>query len=242
MRSKLTFVLIVSLFLFLAIPGSASVIVANGAGPLPGSAQDLTASFPNEIVGTLADTSDAVSMFKINILQPVSFSAITLNGPFFVPDPELFLFFASGAGVYMNDDQTGADTQSCLPSAGSANPCPSVRGGLGPVAVGVYYLAITRSTNTPLDALGNPLFFPLLTTDVAGPLVTTPVAMWDGSGISSTDTDLVRFDIVLGGTVPEPATWISTALAGLTLLLLRRKLRPNRSTMVRARVSGAAKS
>lgn len=207
-----------------AIPGSATLIPANGAGPLPSGAQDLTALFPTEIFGILPDTGDAVDMFKIEIRQPLSFSAITFSGAFFVPDPELFLFDAGGAGVYMNDDTTGSDTQSCLPSGDAANPCPSDRSGVGPIAAGIYYLAITRSTNTPLDSMGNPLFFPLLTTDVAGPLVTTPIAGWDGSGIPSTDTDLVRFDIVLTGTVPEPATSALTGFAILALFLLRRKL------------------
>jgi hypothetical protein len=211
------------LSLCFAVPGSASLILANGAGPLPASAQDLTGLFPSEIAGILADTGDAVSMFKINIRQPFFFSAITFPGAFFVPDPELFLFDAAALGVYMNDDKTGADTQSCLPSGGASNPCPTVRAGVGPVAPGIYYLAITRATNTPLDSLGNPLFFPFVTTDVAGPLTATPVTACDGSGIPSTDTDLVRYDIALTGTVPEPATWTLTAFACLALFLLRRK-------------------
>lgn len=218
------YVLIGGLFLTLlsTAPASAALIFASGAGSLPATAQDLSGQFPDEIVGTL-DFPDGVNMFRI-YLDASAFSAITvlpiLQG---VPDTELFLFDSSGAGVYMNDDQTFSDTQSCLPSL-IGNPCPSPRNGAGPVSSGFYYLAITRSANMPIDSMSNPLFAPLLSTDVAGPVSPNPIADWDNGAFSSPDFDLVNYDIVLTGTIPEPATGVLTAAAVFALGLFRKKL------------------
>lgn len=165
-------------------------------------------------------------MFKIYLNAPY-FSALTIlpvaHG---VPDPELFLFDASGNGVQMNDDTTFSDTQSCLPSAVPGNPCPSSRNGVGPGSgdSGFYYLAITRSFNMAIDAMSNALFAPVLSTDVAGPvsIPPDPIAGWDNNVNTSPNFDEINYDIVLQGTIPEPATWMLTAGAGLALVLLRR--------------------
>ena len=151
---KLTFAAL-SLGLTLILPGLADTIVANGAGSLPGTAEDLSSDASlTEIDGILA-FPDGVDMFKIDISNPLNFAAFTVSvGAFGVPDPELFLFDASGLGVYENDDASASNTQSCLPSADAINPCASSRGGSGPVTPGIYYLAITRSENSPLSDLG----------------------------------------------------------------------------------------
>ncbi len=209
--------------MFVVAPAGATLITANNAGPLPATAEDLTGTYPTEIMGTIPDDSTSVSVFKIDILMPVDFSAFTIQLPFGIPDPELFLFDSSGIGVYMNDDISGSNTQSCLPSDDASNPCPSSRNGTGPVSAGIYYLAITRSSNMPVDASNNELFAPLASTDVVGPVVMNPVAGWDGNAFTTPDTDLVNYDITLTGTVPEPATWLLTAGAALILMALRRK-------------------
>src|SRR6202050_3692217 len=118
------------LILTLAIPGFADTVAASGAGSLPGSAEDLSGD-PGltEITGTL-DFPFGVSMFKIDIADPVDFSAQTVSTNFGIPDTELFLFDSNGLGVYENDDATGANTLSCLPSAGAGHPCSSSRNGL----------------------------------------------------------------------------------------------------------------
>src|ERR1700685_2354412 len=123
-----------SLGLTLILPGLADTIVANEAGSLPGTAEDLSSDASlTQIDGTLA-FPDGVDMFKIDILNPLNFSAFTVSvGAFGVPDPELFLFDANGLGIYENDDASASDTQSCLPSAASTNPCSSSRGGSGPL-------------------------------------------------------------------------------------------------------------
>jgi hypothetical protein len=222
---KLTFAAL-SLGLTLILPVVADTIVATGAGSLPGTAEDLSSDASlTEIEGTLA-FPDGVDMFKIDISNPLNFAAFTVSvGAFGVPDPELFLFDASGLGVYENDDASASNTQSCLPSADAINPCASSRGGSGPVTPGIYYLAITRSENSPLSDLGE-IFSPLQSTDVVGPDLTAggadPVIGWDGDFFTGTDFDLTQFDIQIADT-PEPAMWPLLAAALVALSLFRRK-------------------
>lgn len=217
MPQKLLLSLVAALTLVCAVPAH--------AGPLPASAQDLTGMTVNSIVGTL-DFPDGVDMFKIDITDFVDFSAITTAVSFGVPDTALFLFDASGKGVYANDDISGANTLSCLPSEGSSNPCPSPRpAGIGPTADGIYYLAITRSANYPLSGIADEIFTFANTTDVVGPDLTmggaSPITGWDGNVFTGPDFDLTAFNIELRG-VPEPATLTLMAI-GLGLGLLRRR-------------------
>lgn len=226
MFRKITVVAPFLLCTALAVPGFATIVTASGAGPLPASAQDLT-GIPGVtgIVGTLSDPF-AVDMFAINIFYPTGFSAISVaSSPFSIPDPELFLFNASGLGVLMNDDVTFSDTQACLPSLDSTNPCPSPRDPtLGPLMAGTYYLAITRSENMPLSNSGY-IFSPVLSTDVVGPDPTMggsdPIIGWDGGVFTSPNYDLNAFDIVIQDT-PEPSLGWITACACAAFLLLRR--------------------
>jgi hypothetical protein len=219
------------LALLTIVPLHAGLITASGAGPLPASAQDLTGQYPTEIVGSLPDTLD-VSMFKIDIMNFQLFSALTIGSPFGIPDTELFLFDSTGHGVYANDDMGGTDpnamTLACLPSAIN-NPCAEpYQPGVGPTSNGVYYLAITRSANLPLDASFNDIFLPFVNIgDVVGPDLSgsgNAVAGFDGGAFASPDFDLVNYDIVLTGTTPEPATWSMMGIAGVGLLMLRRKI------------------
>jgi hypothetical protein len=219
---------VLSLSLCLGGRAFAGIIAANNAGALPASAEDLSLLFPTEITGTL-DFPNGVSMFKIELSAPV-FSAITVLPPAHgVPDTELFLFDSTGVGVYMNDEMTFSNTQSCLPSL-AGNPCPSVRNGVGPASDGVYYLAITRSANLPVGAHGE-LFAPLLSTDVAGPVLNDPITGWDGAVNTSPNFDQINYDIILQGAVPEPPLWMVTAGAVLVFILLRRRFVPTSGPM-----------
>ena len=149
------------------VPAFADTVAATGAGSLPTSAQDLSSDLSlTGITGTL-DFPLGVSMFKIDIMNPLDFSAQTVAVAFGVPDTELFLFDSSGLGVYENDDASGSNTLSCLPSADSGNPCSSARNGLGPLTAGIY-LAITRSANLPMSSSGYIFSFPTFSTDVVG--------------------------------------------------------------------------
>jgi hypothetical protein len=226
-RPKLLPSLVAVLVFSCAVAARADIVTASGAGPLPSSAQDLTGLNVTQIVGDL-DFPLGVDMFKIDITDFADFSAITTGVSFGVPDTELFLFDAGGLGVYANDDASGSNTLSCLPSADSSNPCSSTRPvGVGPTTDGTYYLAITRSANGPLSVAGE-IFSSVSSTDVVGPDLTmgggSPIVDWDNNVFTSPDFDLTAFNITLTGTspVPEPATW-SLFATGLVLVLLRRK-------------------
>lgn len=203
----------------------ADTVIANGVGPLPGSAQDLTADNNlTTITGALNDPY-GVSVFAIDILNYSAFSATLVPASAYgIPDTELFLFDSTGRGVYGNDDISGADTLSCLPSADAGNPCPYGRSGAGPTSDGTYYLAITRSANGPLSTSGE--IFSLAIGAANGPDLNgggaDPVIGWDGGVFTSPDFDLVNYSIELNGTSPEPASWTLIAFAGLALVLQRR--------------------
>jgi hypothetical protein len=213
------------------VPGVAwgSLVIASGAGALLPGAEDLSGVNVTEIQGSLTTDPTSVSLFEIDILNALDFSALTVDaGPFGIPDTELFLFDSSGAGVYFNDDIGGGDTLSCLPSADSANPCPVLAPGLGPVTAGIYYLGIVRSADGPLDGVPNEIFSNLLSSDIVGPNSGVgPLAGWDNGAYTQPNYDLRNYDIILTGTTPaapEPATWILTAAALLAAGSLRGKL------------------
>lgn len=221
MRQTLIGTCALVLSLYVAAPCSAGLITASGAGSMLATAEDLTGLYPTEIVGALSSDPNDASIFKISNLEPWNFSALTVyTGAFGIPDTVLSLFNSSGAGVYLNDDISGSNTMSCLPSASLSNPCPA--SGIV-LPGGIYYLAISRSANYPLDIYGNEIFNPPLSTDVVGPSSTNPFGSWDGGSYTSPDTDLVNYQIDLTGTVPEPATWLLTAGAVLALARLRRR-------------------
>jgi hypothetical protein len=76
-----------------------ATVAASGAGPLLSSAEDLSGVYVTEIRGSLTTDPTSVSLFKIDILNALDFSALTVNaGPFGIPDTELFLFGSTGAG------------------------------------------------------------------------------------------------------------------------------------------------
>jgi hypothetical protein len=228
-RAGITF--LVSTLLYFVVCGLAYggpvIVSATGAGPLLASAEDLTGTGVTEIQGGLSGDPNDVSLFEISILDPLDFSALTVDaGPFGIPDTELFLFNSAGLGVYFNDDITPSNTLSCLPSSGLANPCPTPAAGLGPATAGNYYLGIARSANAPLDASGNEIFTNVLSTDVVGPNPGVgALAGWDGGANTQPNFDLVNYDILITGTQPEPATWTLAAGALLAAGLFRRRLR-----------------
>jgi hypothetical protein len=182
----------------------------------------------SQILGTIPDPL-GVDVFEITITDFTNFSATTVDaGAFSIPDTELFLFNAAGFGVLGNDDIDGGNTFSCLPAAGPSNLCvSSLPAGVGPTSDGTYFLAITRSANSPLDGDGNDIFTFLESTDVVGPNAGVgALAGWDNGVFTSPDTDLQNFDIQLTGTAPptapEPSTW-ALLITGLAFILLRRK-------------------
>jgi hypothetical protein len=212
-----------SLILFGNIPVLAEVVNATNPGSLPGTAQNLSGTFVTTIDGNLQGAT-AVNVFEISILDPMAFSATTVPLVSGVPDTKLFLFDNTGRAVYENDDITGANTLSWLPSANA----------LGPLTSGDYFLAITRSDDAPWDSLNNYLFVETGdSTAVNGPDFSAgganPIAGWDDGVYTAPNYDLTAYQINLTGTVPEPATALLLVGTGALLLLLRRRLRSRRA-------------
>ena len=225
-RAGAVSLLLVSLYFLACGVAYGDVVIASGAGPLLPSAEDLSGTTVTEIQGSRSSDPNDVSLFEIDILNPLDFSAITVDaGPFGIPDTELFLFDSTGLGVYFNDDIDFSNTLSCLPSSDLSNPCPTPAAGLGPALPGIYYLGIARSADGPLDASNNEIFTNVLSTDVVGPNDGVgPLAGWDNFVFTQPNFDLVNYDIDITGTTPEPATWILSAGALLAIGMFRRRL------------------
>ena len=158
------------------------------AGDLPGTAQAVIGGGPLDSISGALGESDFGDMYKIKIYDPLGFSAATVGTGF---DPQLFLFDASGMGVYANDD-SNLTLESLLPSAHA----------LSPTIPGLYYLAITDFDRDPYSAGG--LIFPTTPfSDVHGPTEVgggAPITHW----VSSFDSPGSYF-IELTGAAPIPA-------------------------------------
>ena len=137
-------------------------IEVGDAGALPATADIVDGSGPlNSIAGTLtSDPDDREDMYEICITDPAAFSAET-SGQF---DEQLFLFDSNGLGI-ISDDDSGPGLESLLP-AGDPN---------SPMAVGIYYLAISDFNHDPNDGVG--LIFPEFG-GPNGPVSALPIAGW----------------------------------------------------------------
>jgi hypothetical protein len=172
----------------LAIPASAqgvTVTESGDAGSLPASAQKST-GIPTLITGALQSAADE-DVYRICLTGGGTFSASTVGSA--LVDPQLFLFDASGRGVYGNDDFFGF--QSNLPAG---HP-------LTPTEGGTYYLAISSFRNVPVSQ-GGEIFrqlSPFLPVQPpTGPGGSSPVSDWNGSGALLPGS----YRITLTGTVP----------------------------------------
>lgn len=194
------------------LPASTMWMETGPAGDLPATAEVVTGTAPlTAIIGSL-DLLDEVDMYVINIVDPLGFSASTASVIGLVPDPKLFLFSYSGAGVYMNDDMGGSNAM--LPAG---HP-------LGPISAGLYLLAIARFDNSPLGASG-PIFSAGST--VNGPAGSDIVTGWDRNVQGHIDFDaLYRIDLTGAApvsTIPEPMSLSLVAGAVIAGLALRRR-------------------
>ena len=177
-------------------------------GQLPGTAQAAAGTGSSlEIQGTLIDGFD-VDMFRIWIADPASFFAMTVESPFFVSDPQLFLFDSAGAGVYMNDDGDGLGSQSALPQSHA----------LGPILPGVYYLAMGWFDNEPLTGAGRVF---VNGTGTSGPNPMTagmPVISWNDDFSGRIDLP-IDYSVLVGGVtaIPEASTLLCAGLGLATL-------------------------
>ncbi len=173
--------------------------------------------------------SGDVDLFKIFITGNQQFSATTRNRDTdqipidlalglpveLAVDPQLFLFDASGKGVYANDDLFGS-TQATLTS-----------GGLSPLAAGFYFLGISGSGLNPFSADGS-IFPAELFDQVVGPTGPgggAPLLGFEGDRTAS----LGKYSIALTGaqtigadpavSVPEPAMTMGLLLLGAGFML-----------------------
>jgi hypothetical protein len=187
------------------------------AGELPGTAQVVFGLPSLEGIRGMLETANDVDMFAIRIVDPATFSATTVGTPGMVMDTQLFLFDATGRGVYANDDASTATSRSTLP-AGNPN---------GPQVPGLYYLAISSFDRVPVSSPTNDLIFPgFPRTGVFGPTGpggADPVTAWRGGG-----TEAGTYTILLTGSAaffPEPSSLLlfGLGLAGAGAWYRRRR-------------------
>jgi hypothetical protein len=153
--------------LCLAMPaGALAAAEAGDAGDLPGSAQDLTAASVEAIDGAIGAAADQ-DLYRVCLEGGGGFSASTVGGTEL--DTQLFLFDASGRGVYGNDDSQ-ATRQSTLPAG---DP-------LTPAAPGAYLLAISPYDRDPAGA-GGEIFGGGRIQAPVGPGGGDPLTGWAGS-------------------------------------------------------------
>ena len=209
--------------LVLSPTGSAQTWTEEGdAGSLPAIAQ-ITAGIGQltTITGTISNTFDP-DMYQIYLTGGGTFSATTVGQPGTLFDTQLFLFDATGRGVYANDDEVGgASFRSTLPAF---HP-------LTPTTAGLYYLLVTPFNYFPSS--GPPtmlnLIFPLVSPEraVVGPTGlggASPITAYTGFVAVETGTYTIR----LTGTefaVPEPGTLALASIGMFGLLSHARRRR-----------------
>ena len=169
-------------------------------------------------------------IFKIFLTGGQTFSATTINldtiigipsddllgSPTdLIADPQLFLFDASGKGIYANDDSFGFP-QATLPS-----------GGFSPTESGFYFLAISSSGYNPVS-MGGDIFPTQPSTEIFGPTGAggdSPLI-----GFQGTNTTRGKYTISLTGVqatpqnIPEPSSILGILAIGIlgTVSLKRR--------------------
>jgi hypothetical protein len=204
----------------LLFAGSASALTwyETGAGDTLASAEAVTGAF--DAISGFLDVSTPVNgtpeievdLYQISINSYASFSASTTAGD----DTALFLFDATGAGVYTNDDN-GFDLLSTLPAGNAA----------GPTANGIYYLAVAVGGFLALDSLSNSLFAPGSFTDVlAGVPGVGPLAAWAPQFPFLSESGMGYQVVLTGvGAVPEPSTVLLMCAGGIALWARQRRQR-----------------
>jgi hypothetical protein len=165
-----------------------------------------------DIIGKLNDVSTGADMYEIYISDPDIFSATsTGNGNNPVVDPALYLFNASGDGLFGNDNISGANLQAQLPA-----------GTLDSLSAGLYYILIAPSGNLPVDKNGNSIFGSI--TGTTGVVAGSGNAIKNYGGTPNVDDAGKGYDIQLTGAqfaqTPEPSTLAFTVL-GIALLAWR---------------------
>lgn len=150
--------------LVLAVPAMAATETGD-AGDLPATAQDLSGTPVDAIDGSIG-AGDDQDLYRVCVEGGGTFSATTVGGTQL--DTQLYLFDASGLGVYGNDDSQ-ATRQSTLPAFDA----------LTPTAPGVYLLAVTPYDRDPESGSGA-IFSGGGVLAPSGPGGGEPLAGWGG--------------------------------------------------------------
>ncbi len=217
------------------LPSNAQITVGTGA------LESITGVFSYTTIGSERATVNVSNpdLFAIQIDGTSPFSATTLGQPSNLYDTQLFLFDASGYGVYANDDAFEGFRGALI--SPDISPAP-----------GLYYLGIasegivarsgtTAATdifdNTVDDTTGATPFTGLRTPrPSAGPLT-----QWF---LSSSDVETGYYTIALTGAsfagspnaapVPEASTWVSFGAPALLVLavIARRRVKRTASASV----------
>jgi len=178
-------------------------------------------------LGGPGPASDFEDMYRILIVDPVNFYAMTVPGPqgkgatdF---DSVLWLFDSAGRAILANDEVINGSEGSVL------EPAATDATGFVLTTPGIYYLAITSTnpvippTNQPLAA-GLPMFQFLTRDEISGPDgpgATLPHDAWTGGG-GQFGWYVIELCGVEFSEVPAPgAAWV-LALAGMACARRRR--------------------
>jgi len=224
---------VAALAAIVAAPGTASAGFVwvesgpDGAGDLLATAQATYDSSYNALDGIQGMLTSMVpvngnplyqvDLYKIRISDWATFSATTDLAGNGALDSALFLLDSSGSGVYMNDDSNGG-MLSTLPAGNAA----------GPLANGIYYLAVALGGASALDALGQALFDSGNFDDVLGGNGNGPLASWTTS-FPSFDESPWSYRIALTGAtnsdIPEPGGLALLLAGGIAAWLARRPVR-----------------
>ncbi len=178
-----------------------------------GSSQPLTT-----IAGNLASGTDA-DLYMISIYDPAAFSATTVGTTGF-GDTQLFLLTLTGQAIYLNDDADSGTFFSTLPGGSP----------LGPISAGLYILGVANGGYDPVNAFNELLFDIGLFTDVRGPAgnlqPTSLAGFTDNTFGFGAAGDYIITLTGAGASVPEPASLLLVAMAGVGCTLGSRRRKP----------------
>ena len=170
-----------------------------------------------DIFGSLASETD-VDLYVIDIANPGSFSATTVNAGTGFVDTQLFLLTLAGAPVFLNDDDVGGM------SFGSTLPA----GSFSSFAAGRYLLGVAGSGYSPANTNSQLLFATGLSTELRGPasgLQPAFLGKFVDDGYFA--DNFGAYDIKLTGVaaIPEPATNALLLAGGALLAFVARRRR-----------------
>ncbi|MDH0863443.1 DVUA0089 family protein [Mitsuaria sp. GD03876] len=221
-RFKHTWLPIAALALGAATSAQADAVYAEGGNDAGESiATAIALAGPSTAVGAIRGTLDGgadADMFAIYLTAGTAFSATTTASafPYNFFDTVLYLFDAAGKGLIGNDDD------------GNAGGSQSTLSNFIPTVSGLYYLAITGASYTPVS--GGSAIFPSLLGQ-AGNVAANPGA-GALTGWQSVTSESGDYELVLTGAlsaapaasgVPEPGSLLLAGLALGTAGLIRRR-------------------